>query len=233
MEQLLFTMMKEGTFPIPAVLLRSYKELGLTDLEMMLVIQILGFQQEGNEFPTIFELEKRMSTEEMQLVSTLQKLVQKGILVIEDVSENSGVRAEAFRLDSLYWKLAQYLALHHAESQPLNPEPPQDEVNLYTVFEQEFARPLSPIECETLAMWQDQDHYTSELIIAALREAVISGKLYFRYIDRILFEWQKNNIRTSKQAREFSLKFRKPQPLSQTKKSEPFPFFNWLEQDSK
>jgi DNA replication protein len=233
MEQLLFAMMKEGTLPIPGVLIRNYKELGLTDQEMMLVIHILGFQQEGNEFPTIFELRNRMSTEETQLISMLQKLVQKGFLVIEDVSENSGIRSEAFRVDALYFKLAQYLAEQHAAIQPAAAEPAREDVNLYTVFEQEFGRPLSPIECETLAMWQDQDHYTSELIIAALREAVISGKLYFRYIDRILFEWQKNNIRTPKQAREFSLKFRKPQPLPQTKKSEPFPFFNWLEHDSK
>ena len=27
------------------------------------------------------------------------------------------------------------------------------------IFEQEFGRPLSPLECETLAMWLDQDDH--------------------------------------------------------------------------
>ena len=76
----------------------------------------------------------------------------------------------------------------------------QLQVNLYTVFEKEFGRPLSPFECETLGMWEDQDQHHPNLIQAALREAVMSGKLNFRYIDRILFEWKKNGIKTVDQA---------------------------------
>ncbi len=86
-----------------------------------------------------------------------------------------------------------------------------NENNLYTIFEQEFGRPLSPLECETLAMWIDQDEHDASIIKAALREAVISGKLNFRYIDRILFEWKKNNIQTVEQARQQGNKFRQYQ----------------------
>ena len=39
------------------------------------------------------------------------------------------------------------------------------------------------------------------LIKSALREAVISGKLNFRYIDRILFDWKRNGIKTIEQAK--------------------------------
>ena len=46
----------------------------------------------------------------------------------------------------------------------------------------------------------DQDQHHPNLIQAALREAVMSGKLNFRYIDRILFEWKKNGIKTVDQA---------------------------------
>ena len=35
----------------------------------------------------------------------------------------------------------------------------QEETNLYTCFEQEFGRPLSPFECESLSMWIDDDHH--------------------------------------------------------------------------
>ena len=82
---------------------------------------------------------------------------------------------------------------------------------LYQRFEAEFSRPLSPIEAETLSMWLDEDGHKTELIIAALREAVVSGKLNFRYIDRILFEWKRNGVQTLQQAKAYGEKFRKHQ----------------------
>ena len=61
--------------------------------------------------------------------------------------------------------------------------------------------------------YQDQHH--PNLIQAALREAVMSGKLNFRYIDRILFEWKKNGIKTVDQAQNQGQKFRANQQRAQ------------------
>ncbi|WP_164984956.1 DnaD domain-containing protein [Ammoniphilus sp. CFH 90114] len=233
MEKWLSQIFKEGNLSLPVILVKEYKELGLTDQEMMLIIQILTFNQEGKDFPTIQELASRMTAEEIQIINMLQKLVQKGYMTIEDVVEKgTGIRSERYQLDALYEKLSLHFMSQLAQPRiEETSKPPQQ--NLFTIFEQEFGRPLSPIECETLAMWQDQDHYTDELIIAALREAVISNKMFFRYIDRILYEWQRNQIRTPQQARDFSLKFRKPpQAAAVPKKVEPFPFYNWLENES-
>jgi DNA replication protein len=95
---------------------------------------------------------------------------------------------------------------------------------------------LSPFECESLAIWIDQDDYDPVIIKAALREAVMSGKLNFRYIDRILFEWKKNGIRTIDQARNHAKKFRQHQGNSSSKQQvnqeeyqRKVPFYNWLE----
>ena len=105
---------------------------------------------------------------------------------------------------------------------------------LYNRFEEEFCRPLSPIEAETLSMWIDQDHHSPELIMAALREAVVSSKLNFRYIDRILFEWKRNGVKTVEQAKAHGERFRKytQQPKTELKRerAESYPGFNWLDQ---
>jgi DNA replication protein len=108
----------------------------------------------------------------------------------------------------------------------------KEEQDLYTCFEQEFGRPLSPLECETLAIWIDQDHHDPTIIKAALREAVISGKMNFRYIDRILFEWKKQGIETLEQARDYGQRFRKQQssPGQVQRSKKAVPFYNWLEQ---
>ena len=67
-------------------------------------------------------------------------------------------------------------------------------VNLVTSFEQETGRPLSPMNLDQIRQWERQ--YQSELILEALRKAITLGKYSMQYIDSILLNWQKNNIRT-------------------------------------
>ncbi len=62
---------------------------------------------------------------------------------------------------------------------------------IFILFEQEFGRPLSPFEIEMVSAWLDEDKISPSLIKAGLREAVLMGKLNFKYIDRILREWNK------------------------------------------
>lgn len=79
---------------------------------------------------------------------------------------------------------------------------------LYTLFEQEFGRSLSPIELDTLNMWLDDHDYAPELIQMALKEAVLNQVYSLKYIDRILLSWEKKNITTKAQVLEESKKFR-------------------------
>jgi DNA replication protein len=242
MSELLYKSLEAGTTALANIVLQNYVSIGLTDKEMMLVIHLLSFKAEGNLFPTIHELEGRMSSDSQTIIRTMQRLVQHNYLSIEeDVDPKTGVRSEWYCFVPLHKKIVAFLEdslqkVQQAESDG------EIHKSLYTVFEEEFGRPLSPIECENLAMWLDQDGYSEELVIAALREAVMSGKLFFRYIDRILFEWHRNNVRTPQQAREYSMKFRRYQKNSFYQQQAPkaatgdvppeFPFYNWLEEGS-
>ncbi|MNI86948.1 DNA replication protein DnaD [compost metagenome] len=64
------------------------------------------------------------------------------------------------------------------------------------------------MELEMISGWLDQDRFPEDLILAALKEAVFAGKVHFRYIDRILLEWQRNRVLTVEQAKEHRQKFR-------------------------
>ncbi|MTI82611.1 MAG: DnaD domain protein [Firmicutes bacterium] len=68
------------------------------------------------------------------------------------------------------------------------------ETNLYQQFQAEFGRPLSPTEIGQIQNWDKE--MPLELITEALKRAVLGGKFSFKYIDRILLEWQKNNVQT-------------------------------------
>ncbi|MGE8204298.1 DnaD domain-containing protein [Heyndrickxia sp. NPDC080065] len=229
-KELIMKWLEEGTIQIPQLLMAKYKHIGLNETELVLLLQVYSFLKKGNDFPTPKELSERMTIPDSLCASILRKLVQNQYISIEEGYSEENIRFEKYSLNPLWSKLVDDF-IYDKKQQELEKNL-HEETNLYTTFEQEFGRPLSPLECETLAMWLDQDHHNPTVIIAALREAVISGKLNFRYIDRILFEWKKNGINTIEEARDFGKKFRQTRKKTQTvqKSSNMVPFYNWLEQ---
>lgn len=230
-EQFIY-MQETGSVSIPVILFNNYAKLGINEEEFMMVLHVQKFKQNGNQFPTPTELSEHMSISTSACTSILRSLIQRGFLSIEECEENT-ILFENYSLKPLWDKLYSYLIQENNEKE--QEQSKQEDQNLYPIFENEFGRPLSPFECETLAIWIDQEDYDPVIIKAALREAVMSGKLNFRYIDRILFEWKKNGIRTIDQARNHAKKFRQHQGNSSTKQvsneeyQRKVPFYNWLE----
>jgi DNA replication protein len=226
--------LREGTITIPAALLTEYKNMHLSEQELVLLLQVIHFAEKGNEFPTPAEISARMAVSVVDCTESLHTLIQKGFIDIIDGDSADGIRFEKYSLDPLWEKLIDRFMQNQKQERVQARQ--VEETDLYTCFEKEFGRPLSPFECETLAMWMDDDHHDPIIIKAALREAVISGKLNFRYIDRILFEWKKNGIKTIEQAKSYGRKFRQHQGQQKAVQKDvkvqarPVPFYNWLEQ---
>lgn len=222
---------KEGQITLPITLVTQYKNMKLDENELVLLLQIIANIEKGNEFPTPVELSSTMTISASDCSDILRKLVQKGFIEIIEGSTNEGIRFEKYSLDKLWEKLVDHFLFNEKRKEAVIQK--QDESDVYTCFEQEFGRPLSPYECESLAMWLDDDQHEPVIIKAALREAVMSGKLNFRYIDRILFEWKKNGIKTIEQARSYGRKFRQYKKGKNNDKphnKDALPFYNWLEQ---
>lgn len=223
--------MNQGTVLVPHALLRYYRRMGLNDSECMLLIHLMGFQQvEFKAFPSLEELQQVTGSTAVALSTTLQGLIRKGLLGIDEhLDHERGIQYERYNLRGLYEQLGSCLAEDQMQSeesaapgygqpdeflaqaasgQGRRQEPPQEERNLFSIFEKEFGRPLSPMELEMISNWVDQDRYPDELILTALKEAVFAGKVHFRYIDRILLEWSRNRVRTAQDAKAYTQKFR-------------------------
>lgn len=234
MKTSLLSWVQEGNLSIPATLFSEYKNIHLNEYELILLLQLLTFIEKGNDFPTPEELSSRMTISTTDCIETLRKLIQKGFIEIIEGSSSDGIRFEKYSLDPLWERLVDQFLLKEKKSEEIQLQ--AEETDLYSCFENEFGRPLSPYECETLAMWMDDDHHDPVIIKAALRESVMSGKLNFRYIDRILFEWKKNGIRTLEQAKSQGRKFRQKQVQNRNTTTESaetavsVPFYNWLNQ---
>ncbi|MBA4542180.1 MULTISPECIES: DnaD domain protein [Thermoactinomyces] len=231
----LVQLLQQGSLSLPVLLLTEYKRVGLSETEVMLLIHILFFQEKEQKlFPTVSELEMRMNLTQEQIVDMIQRLVRGGYLRIEHEVNEYGVRSERYSLVPLMQQLVSSFIDRDSAEEELDGET-YDRV--FQLFEQEFGRPLSPMECQMLARWIDEDGYSQELIESALREAVFCSKLNFRYIDRILFEWQRNNVRTAEEAVEYSRKFRQKGMLYQSgirekqHRASGFSFYNWVNQE--
>lgn len=226
----------EGSIALPIPFLTMYKELGLTEEEVMLLIQIMVYQEkEKQPLPSVEALSTKMNLSTERIASLFKKLIHQGFLEIVEEINDDGLRCERYSIEPLYAKLADsILEKDLADSKD---EPKTDYENLFELFEREFGRPLSPFECEHLTQWLDQDGYSEELIKAAVREAVFCGKVNFRYIDRILLEWQRNQVRTPEEAAEYARRFRQKGSLyssfssGERNKKIGFSFYNWVNQE--
>ena len=202
-----------GNVNVSHLFLTSYARMGLTETEAMLLIHLMTFiEKENKDFPTLDEIRARLAASEDVVIKSWQRLLEDGFLSIEERQDVfTGVRYERYNLDLLFGKLAALWIEENGTEYKEEPRKPDREKNLFAVFEKEFARPITPMELETISGWLDQDGYKEELIFAALKEAVFAGKVHFRYIDRILLDWQRNRIQTVEQAKEHGQKFRSRQ----------------------
>ena len=222
---------------IPQLFFKHYSELNIQDDEALIVLHLLSFEQEGIDFPTPNDLMQRTNFQLTAISQILQRLMQKGCVEISQSTDESGRITEKYSIYPLWERLLDLL--QSKEQQQHTSATKLDEAKIFQLFEQELGRLLSPMEIETIGMWMDLDQHSPEIIKAALKEAVLADKVNLRYIDRILIEWKKRNIKTLAQIEKHSEQYRKNtmQPSStqalkqqETQQTKKVSFYNWLEE---
>lgn len=215
----------QNQMSIPSQLLISYTALNLNEKELVVILQLHRFLLRNIYFPTPQELANHLTIDEVECANILRKLIQNDFLSIEQVNNEDGQLSEIYSLNPLWEKLY--------TEQPKEEKPVDG--TIFILFEQEFGRPLSPFEIETINVWLDEDKIEPSLIKAGLRESVLMGKLNFKYIDRILREWKRKGIKSVEEAREASKSFHGNQTqktaVQNTKKRDTSFYYNWLEGD--
>lgn len=224
---------EQGTVNVSQLFFHNYKQLAIQDTDAMLIMQMVAFQAAGNEFPTPKDFSDRMHLTENEVTVILQRLMQYGFLKIEQSRDEQGVLHERFSLTPLWHRLTEQKI--RVKEEEVEQDEQLEEGELFKLFEQEFGRFLSPIETESISMWLDDDGHSTEIIRAALREAVLAQKVSLRYIDRILFEWKKKNVKSMADVERQAKKFRRAENRPVVQKEETngvkkVPFYNWLEE---
>lgn len=192
-------------------LIAYYSQLGITDAELILIIQLEAFGQQGDHFPSNEKIAANTNLSVNEIANLIQQLIDQELVEIKQINDNQGKIEDQYSLDKLYDKLDQYLSQNFLvkdqkshETAKVTDSLGNNPLNkLAREFEVEFGRYLSPIEREEIASWLNIDHYAPEIIEMALREAVLSQAYSLKYIDRILLNWQRHNLKTVSEIKQF------------------------------
>ncbi|HHA6680365.1 TPA: DnaD domain-containing protein [Staphylococcus aureus] len=204
-------------------LLDHYSDLGLDEQDLVILLKLIYASETSNKQPSIELLQKGSTMQPRDITMVIQNLIQRELLELQVQKDEEGRFTEYMNLDPFFEKLSHILKQQSMETKELNSK--EKFKQLFRVLEDTFARPLSPYEIETLNQWIDVDKHDTAIIQAALDEANSLNKLSFKYIDRILLNWKKNNVKTIDDSRKIREKFNKPK-MTHTVKT--VPKFDWL-----
>lgn len=179
-------LIKDGNIVIPIYMLRLYKKYNLNLDEFIFLMYLY------NKNFTTFDPElisEELNYDIMEVMGYISVLVDKGLITL-DIDKTSGVLEEKISLNNFYERISLSLINDLGEE-----EVNEKNNSIYEEIELEFNRKLTPLECEVVKEWQD-NNYSNELIHEALKEASLNGVSNLRYIDKILFDWMKKGVRT-------------------------------------
>lgn len=142
-----------------------------------------------NSFSNTFEVELVSSTLGIDVNSAMEafnSLMIKGLVTLESIKDIENRLNEVVRLDGVYASILENTELTVKE---------EVKVDIFKAFEKELGRTLSSMELEIINGWLISGT-PEELVLGALKEAVYNGVNNFRYIDKIIYEWEKKGFKT-------------------------------------
>lgn len=212
-EKLMEQLNNSNHYTIPRYLLFYVKELGLDLNSLILLIYFLN--QKKNIIFNFKKIKEELNFNDTEIFDSITILKDKKILTIEMVKNESGILEETVNISSFY----EIIFSKFLEEEKENKE----DKNLFDEFERGFGRTLSPIEYDIINNWIEQK-IPKELILEALKETVYNGVNNLRYVDKMLFEWNKKGIKKASDIKSIN----KKEVEEKEEPEEPYYEYDWL-----
>ncbi len=209
--EVIYSIIKNKDYIIRPFLFKIIKENNLNINETLLLIYLTN--QEHPELD--LNLIKKITTlDNSEILSAFSSLTDKN-LVNTKITKDGDRVIEEISLDEIY-KLAATNINKKVKDRA--------EDNIFTLFEKEFARPLTPMEYEFINAWINSG-MNEDIIKEALKEATYNGVSNLRYIDKIIYEWNKKGYKTVEDV--IKNKYKKEEKKDTTTFFE----YNWLDEN--
>lgn len=204
-------LIKEKDYTFKKLLFKLIKDFNLTLEELLLLIYFI------NQDKPVFDI-KQISVvtylDKNKIMAAFSSLTTKGLVTIKTIKEDDKI-SEIIDITNTYRAMVSDININIKK---------QTTTNIYTIFENEFGRPLSPVEYEIIKAWINSG-ISEDLIKGALKEAVFNNVRNLRYIDKILSEWEKKGFKSVNEVDSYLKKKETNNP-----KQELFDY-NWLEDE--
>ena len=141
-----------------------------------------------NSYDLVFDIKvvaKTLNMKEEDVLNAYGSLMAKRIISVKAEKDGFGKIRESVSLDNFY---------NEIKSDYKTKEKEETKTDIYEIFEKEFGRTLSNTDFEIINAWIESG-FSEELIEAALKEAVYNGALTLRYVDKVLYEWNRKGIK--------------------------------------
>ena len=142
-----------------------------------------------NSFDLVFDMKviaKTINMSEEDVLMAYGSLINKKLIKVVADKDGFGKVTEKVSLDNFY---------NEIKNSYKNEEKQEVKTDIFSKFENTFGRTLSNIDYEIINAWMEKG-FSEELILEALKEAEYNGVLNLRYIDKILYEWNRKGFKT-------------------------------------
>lgn len=183
MNDLVFNTLKEKDFIAKSYLLKVAVSLKLSLSDFLLLLYLTN-----QEEPTlnVENIKKYTFLSEDEIMESYTKLIAINLIEVSMKKDGNGLVKEVINLDNIIKNITSDITREHKKN---------EKTNLFSMFEHEFVRPLSPMEYEIINEWI-RSGISEELISEALKEAIFNGVKSLRYIDKILISWKDKGYKT-------------------------------------
>lgn len=209
--------LREKPIVLPRFLFNYYLRLGITAEELIILIFVIDKGDKVIYNPEDIALS--LGIDKYKVMELLNNLNEKKIISITIEKNSDGKSEEYILLDLMYKKIMNILLDKKENNTSL------ENTDIFSIFENEFGRTISPVECEIIKGWID-DNFSHELIMEALKEAIYNGVTSLRYIEKILYDWRKKGYKNKKDIMEAKNKYRE----SKKEVKDVF-YYDWLNDD--
>lgn len=207
--------LKEKPIVLPRYLFKYYLRLGITSEELIILIFVIDKGDKIIYNPSL--LSEELGMDKFKVMELLNSLNEKKIISITVEKENNKSE-EYISLELLYKKITNIIVDKKDEKN-------LDNSDIFSIFEREFGRTISSMECQIIKGWID-DGFTHELIMESLKEAIYNGVTSLRYIEKILYDWRKKGYKNKQDIIEAKNKYRESK-----KEEKDIFYYDWLNDD--
>lgn len=212
---------KERKFVVTDVLLKlaKIKDLSLTEFLVLMYLD--------NNYSDNFEIElmsDSLNLDAEVCLESFNSLLMKGLVSLDSKMDENDKYKEYVSIDNIY----KIVDLEEEKET-------SEESEIFKVFEEELGRTLSQTELALINGWL-MSGTKEELIISALKEAIFNGVTSFRYIDKIIYEWEKKGLKSAEEVNDY-LKNRRTERKNDNKiidkREQEVLDYDWLNDDDK